>query len=148
MSLEILGCWAVFPRIVLSRCCGTCPPPSHGSSLGPLLTELPAPSVHHWLFLPFPALTTPVFPIPSQHVSILFLSLAFPSQARQDAGAHRTGGSTAGVWWQHKGRTCPTEQRRMHRAAWPRCEAVSVTQREHKQCPGRICWLMGYWACF
>lgn len=95
MSLEILGCWTGFPKIVLSRCCGTCPPPSHSSSQGPLLTDLPVPSVYHWLFFAFPALMTPAFPNPSQGVSIPFLSLTLPSQAPQDAGAHRTGRNTA-----------------------------------------------------
>lgn len=34
------------------------------------------------------------------------------------------------------------------RGEWPWCAAVPVTQGQDKQFPGRICWLMGCWACF
>lgn len=134
MSLEILGCSTAFPRIfqMLWDVSSSFP----CSSWGPLLTELP--SVHHWLFFPSPAPMTPAFPIPSQPIS----QPGPPFPAPQGAGAHRTGGDTAGVWWQHRGRTCPMEQRECTGQRGP------VTQGQEQQCPGRICCPMGCWACF
>lgn len=92
-----------------------------------------------------PLLSSSRDPVSIQHGSILLLSLAFPLETPQDAGAHKA--KEEYCWGLLAARRLDTPHRAEVNASGVQRGhglKLSVTEGEDKQCPGRICWLRGH----